>query len=119
MNVAIIGASNKPDRYSYQAVMLLAEKGHTPYPVHPSLDKVDVFDVSKTASEVPVQIHTVTVYLSAKNQGSLEDDILQSKARRVIFNPGTENPELAARLREAGVDTVEACTLVMLRTGQF
>ena len=119
MNVAIIGASNKPDRYSYQAVMLLAEKGHAPYPVHPSLDKVDVFSVSKTASDIPVQIHTVTVYLSAKNQGSLGDDILKSKARRVIFNPGTENPDEYAGLTSAGIEALEACTLVLLRTSQF
>jgi len=120
MNVAVIGASNKPDRYSYQAVKLLAEMGHKPYPVHPSLAKVDNFTVYKNVSDVPENVDTVTVYLSARNQAKLFDDIIAKKSiSRVIFNPGAENPELAERLRDSGVGVVEACTLVMLRTDQF
>lgn len=119
MNVAVVGASNNPDRYSHQAVRLLLEKGHSPYPVHPSLDTVAGFAVYKKIREIPTEIDTVTVYLGARNQGTLAEDILKSGTKRVIFNPGAENPELAARLREAGVEVVEACTLVMLRTGQF
>lgn len=120
MNVAVVGASNKPDRYSYQAVKLLAEKGHVPYPVHPSLAKVDGLAVYQTITAVPDTVETVTVYLAARNQAKLLGDITGKKSiSRVIFNPGAENPELAERLRELGLDVVEACTLVMLRTGQF
>jgi predicted CoA-binding protein len=119
MNVAVVGASNNPERYSHQAVLLLEEKGHTPYPVHPTLDSVAGRAAYKTVREIPAQLGAVTVYLSARNQGALGEEVLSSGARRVIFNPGAENPALAARLREAGVDAVEACTLVLLRTGQF
>ncbi|MDD4623714.1 MAG: CoA-binding protein [Kiritimatiellae bacterium] len=120
MNVAVVGASKKPERYSYQAVKLLAEKGHVPFPVHPSLDTVDDIAVYKTVSDVPDRIDTVTVYLSARNQERLPDDILGKKTvTRVIFNPGAENPALAERLRNAGIEVMGACTLVLLRTGQF
>lgn len=119
MNVAGVGASNNPDRYSHQAVRLLLDKGHNPYPVHPGLDTVAGLAAYKAVSEIPTKIDTVTIYLAARNQGQLADDILKSKTTRVIFNPGTENPALAMRLREAGLEAVEACTLVMLKNGQF
>lgn len=119
MHVAVVGASNKPDRYSYKAVMLLRESGHTPYPVHPSLAEVEGIPVFKTIGEIPVPLDTITVYLSAQNQAAIAEEILKSRARRVIFNPGAENPELAGRLQAAGIAPVNACTLVLLGTGQF
>lgn len=119
MNVAVVGASNNPERYSHHAVLLLAEKGHVPYPVHPSITSVAGHPAYPSLGATTVKIDTVTVYLSPRNQQTLGADIQASDASRVIFNPGTENPELEAVLRQAGVDVVEACTLVMLRTGQF
>ena len=119
MNVAVVGASNKPERYSHQAVVLLAQKGHAVYPIHPALAEIDGHRVFKKLADVPAPLHTVALYVSPALSGGLAGDLLAARPARVIFNPGTENPELAARLREAGVDTVEACTLVMLRTGQF
>jgi hypothetical protein len=119
MNVAILGASNKPDRYSYQAFRLLREKGHTAFPVHPVLADLEGVPVYPSLARVAAPLDTITIYLSANNQKAVETDILASSARRVIFNPGAENPELAARLRQAGKETLEACTLVLLKTGQF
>lgn len=119
MNVAVVGASKNPERYSHKAVLLLQNKGHRPFPVHPGLDEVAGFPVFKTLRDIDETIDTVTVYLSAKNQGDLGDAILGIKAKRVIFNPGAENPALADQLRKSGVDVLEACTLVMLNTGQF
>ena len=94
MNVAVLGASDRPERYSYQAVKLLAEKGHRPFPVHPRLEAIDGIKVYRRLS-------------------------LASGARRLIFPPGAENPELARRATAKGMDALEACPLVMLRTGQF
>lgn len=119
MNVAVVGASNKPDRYSYKAVMMLKEKGHVPFPVHPSLKAVDEYAVFSGIQAIPEPIDTITMYLSATNQKNIEKDILQSTARRVIFNPGAENPPLAERLRAAGKEAIDACTLVLLSTGRF
>lgn len=119
MNVAVLGASNKPARYSNQAVLLLSEKGHTVFPIHPALAEIDGHLVFKRLSDVPVPMDTVTMYVSPAHQGTLADELLAAAPRRVIFNPGTENPELEQRLAEGGIDVVQACTLVMLRTGQF
>ena len=119
MNVAVIGASHKPSRYSYKAVKLLVEKGHTPFPVHPVIQTIDGIHVYKRLSDIAEPICTVTVYLSAENSNKVADDILNSGAGRVIFNPGAENPYLELRLKENSIDVIEACTLVMLKTGQF
>jgi uncharacterized protein len=119
MNVAILGASNKPERYSYKALRLLREKGHTPYPVHPALAEVDGLPVFRTLAAVPEPLDTVTVYLSARNQQQIAEELLNSSARRVIFNPGAENPKLEEELRRRGKEVIEACTLVLLNTGQF
>jgi len=69
--------------------------------------------------EIPEPIDTITVYLSAANSDRIAESILENRARRVIFNPGAENPALGVRLRAEGVEVIEACTLVLLSTGQF
>lgn len=119
MNVAVLGASGKPDRYSYKAVMLLREKGHRPLPVHPSLPEVAGIAVYPSLKDITEDIHTISVYLSARNSNRVAGDILESGARRVIFNPGAENADLAAKLKAGNIEPVEACTLVLLKTGQF
>jgi predicted CoA-binding protein len=119
MNVAVLGASNKPERYSYKAVKLLQEKGHTTFPVHPVLDKIDGIRVYKSLLDISESVDTVSVYLSPENSNKTTEDILKSGARRIIFNPGSENPELAGTLKKRGFTVVEACTLVLLKTEQF
>ncbi len=119
MNVAILGASAKPDRYSYKAFTLLREKGHNVFPVNPVLTNLEGVPVFPSLTQITEPLDTITVYLSQKNQQSLEKDILECAAKRVIFNPGAENPSLAASLREAGATVLEACTIVMLKTDQF
>jgi predicted CoA-binding protein len=119
MNVAVIGASNKPQRYSYKAIQALLERGHTPYPVHPIIKRIGALEVYDSLGKVPERIDTVTMYLSAANAARHAEDIMGSGARRVIFNPGAENPELMARLQAAGIETIEACSLVLLATNQF
>ncbi len=119
MNVAVLGASNKPDRYSYKAVRMLRDKGHTPFPVHPALAEVDGLPVSHSLSSITAPLDTITVYVSPQNQQAIAGELLNSAARRVIFNPGTENPALADQLRRHGKVVVEACTLVLLTIGQF
>ena len=119
MNVAVLGASNKPERYSHQAVVLLAQKGHAVYPIHPALAEIDGHRVFKKLADVPVPVHTVTLYVSPALSGGLAGDLLAARPVRVIFNPGTENPELEEKLAAAGIAVVQACTLVLLRTGQF
>ncbi len=119
MNVAVLGASKKPDRYSYKAVKMLQEKGHVPFPVHPGIDDIEGTPVFKSLSDITEPVDTITVYLSAARSDKIAGDIEDCNARRIIFNPGAENPGLAARLEAKGVEVLEACTLVLLSTGQF
>lgn len=119
MNVAILGASNKPERYSNMALHLLAEKGHAVFPVHPALAEIDGHRVFKTLAGISEPIDTVTMYVAPAHSTGMADALLAATPRRVVFNPGTENPDLEAVLAAAGIETVRACTLVMLRTGQF
>ena len=119
MKVAVIGASDKPERYSYQAVKLLAQKGHDVYPVHQRIKTIDGQAVYASINEIPEAIDTVSMYVASDISDKLTADILGKHPKRIIFNPGAENPELAAKAEAKGIKTLEACTLVMLRTGQF
>jgi predicted CoA-binding protein len=119
MNVAVLGASNKPERYSHQAVKLLAEKGHAVFPVHPALTTIDGVPAFKQLADIPFPIHTLTMYVGPERSTALATAILTARPQRVIFNPGAENPGLAQQLQLVGIDVCHACTLVLLRTGQF
>lgn len=119
MKVAVIGASNKTDRYSYQAVMLLKEKGHEVYPVHQRIKEIEGIPVYPSIKNVKEPIDTISMYVAADISNQLGNEIIAKKPRRIIFNPGAENPELEKKALEKGITPVNACTLVMLRTGQF
>jgi len=117
--VAILGASPKPDRYAYKAFELLLEYGHRPLPINPAFDEILGEKCYPKISEAPGPIDTVTLYLGQERSNPLIDEIVNAKPRRIIMNPGAENSALAAKAEEAGIEVVEGCTLVMLRTGQF
>ena len=117
--VVVLGASPNPERYSYKAVCMLLEHGHEVVPVHPVADKIEGVPVVAKLNQVTGRVDTLTLYLSADALTALENDIISLKPGRVIFNPGTENPDEYDRLKIAGIEPMEACTLVLLRTGQF
>lgn len=116
---AVLGASPKEDRYSFKAVHMLKENGFTPIPVHPAGHVVDGITAVKSLGDINEPVDTVTVYVNAGISDGALEAILKLKPRRVIFNPGAENPALAEKLRKSGIEVVEACTLVMLRTEQY
>jgi hypothetical protein len=120
VKVAVVGASPKEDRFSNKAMAELLKFGHEVAPVNPAYKEIDGLPVvPELGMLLPGSIDTVTVYLGPDRSEALRDDLVALRPRRVIFNPGAENPDLAETLRSAGIETVEACTLVMLRTGQF
>lgn len=119
MNVLVLGASHKPDRYSYQAVKLLEEKGHRVFPVHPRGIPIGTTHVFSSISDVPRPIHTVTFYVSKDISAVYQTELFSLDPKRFIFNPGAENPVLAQMAKERGVEVLNACTLVLLKTGQF
>lgn len=116
--VAVLGASDNPERYSHMAVVLLKEHGHTVIPLHPALEIIAGLPVVKNLRDLP-PVDTLTLYVGAARLPAMTDDIVRLRPGRVIFNPGTEAPEVQAALDGAGIPWLEACTLVMLRTGQF
>lgn len=117
--VVILGASDKADRYSHKAQLLLSEHGHEVVPVHPKLASIEGVPVVADLSLIAGPVDTVTMYLGPATSGGLADKIAALRPHRVIFNPGSENPPLAAKLEAAGIAVEEACTLVLLRTGQY
>ncbi len=117
--VVVLGASPKEDRYAYKAMKMLQEYGHRPVPVNPAFQTVLDEKCYGSISEVPGPIDTVTLYLGQARSEPLIADILAAKPRRIIFNPGAENSHLAREAEGEGIEALEACTLVMLRTGQF
>jgi len=118
MNTLIIGASPDPTRYAYKAANMLKSKGHSI--VNVGIKKGEVAGVAIESPEtIHTDIHTITLYIGPPLQKNYVDYILKTNPKRVIFNPGTENWELENVLKENGIEPVEACTLVLLATGQY
>jgi predicted CoA-binding protein len=118
-NVAVLGASPKPDRYSNQAVRLLASFDYRPIPVNPAYEEIEGLPCFPNLAAIGEPVHTITLYLGPARSTPLIDEIVAAKPQRIILNPGAENEELAAAASGAGIEVVEGCTLVMLRTGLF
>lgn len=117
--VVVLGASHKPERYSNQAIRLLREHGHEVIPVHPKLDEAEGLKVAHSLDEIEGVVDTLTMYVGAERSNAMVESIIRLHPGRVIFNPGSENPDLEAHLSAAGIPFEHACTLVLLRTGQF
>lgn len=118
-NVVVLGASDKPERYSNRAVRLLLQHGYTVIPVHPGLKTVEGLAVLPDLRAVTGPVDTLTVYVAPGIGETLLHDMLALKPRRIVFNPGSEAPVLFPALRAAGIEVVENCTLVMLNLGAF
>ncbi|MFZ1685970.1 MAG: CoA-binding protein [Flavobacteriales bacterium] len=118
LTTLVLGASPKSDRYSNLAVRRLVSHGH---PVIAVGRRPGVIEATPIVTEVPpdLPIDTVTLYMNADNQRAWEDRILAWAPRRIIFNPGAENERLSRRATAKGIVALEACTLVMLSTGQY
>lgn len=117
--VAVVGASANPERYSNRAVRMLVEHGHEVIPIHPEASAIEGLPVVHDVADLSGNVDTVTLYVSAETSSGLADPLLALRPGRVIFNPGAENPSLQAALEAGGIPTEEACTLVLLSTGQF
>lgn len=118
-HVAILGASDKPQRYAHMADQLLRQHGHIVHPItHRDIQVVEG-QVYRAITDIEPDVDTLTLYVNPNHQQRHLDAILEKKPRRIIVNPGTESDEHEALFRQAGIEVERACTLVMLRTGQF
>lgn len=114
----VIGASPNPARYSYLAVQRLNANQHPVVAL--GLQKGMIGNTEIETTQKPFeQIDTITLYLNPFNQKQYYDYILSLQPKRIIFNPGAENNELSDMAAQKGIKTMEACTLVMLSTGQY
>ena len=114
----VFGASLKPNRYSNYAIQRLVDDNHEVLAF--GLNQGNVQGISIDVSlEAYHNIHTVTLYLNPNHQQEYYDYIIGLKPKRVIFNPGTENPEFFQLLRKCNVNFEIACTLVLLSTNQY
>lgn len=114
----VLGASPNPERYSYLAVSRLSAHGHPVVAI--GQRAASIGEVPVITEHPPLQnVDTITLYLNPLRQPPYYDYILQLRPRRIIFNPGTENEELEQLARDNGIQPMEACTLVLLSTGQY
>ncbi len=118
-SVVVLGASPKSSRYSNMAVRQLKSNGYRVIPVNPAHSVVEGLDTVARLKDINEDVHTLTLYLSPQWSERIEDDIIRLNPGRVIFNPGTESNSLKRSLSDSGIPYIEACTLVMLSTGQF
>ena len=114
----VLGASPNPERYSFLAINKLREHNHPVVAIGKKEAIVADDPVQLSISPIP-DLDTITMYLNTENQKNYYDYILSQHPRRVIFNPGAENPEFEKLLSDNGIKVLEACTLVLLGTGQY
>ncbi len=118
LKVIVLGASPKPNRYSYQAVISLARAG---YEVIPLGNRENIIEDRVIRTDKPMldDVDTVTMYLNPSRQEGVKEYIYGLKPRRVIFNPGTYHPEFMASLKKRGIQVIQDCVLMMLSSNQF
>lgn len=114
----VLGASDNPARYSYLAVNALTSKGHEVTAIGKRSGKIGQVEIETKEKNIN-NLDTVTLYLNSSHQKQYYNYILSQHPKRIIFNPGAENEELYAMAKERGILPQEACTLVLLSTGQY
>lgn len=114
----VIGASPNADRYSFKAVTKLKEHGFEAVPVGIKEGEIAGISIIKGLPEIE-DVHTVTLYVGPQRQADYYEYIFGLAPQRIIMNPGTENEELKKQAEEKGIEVLEACTLVLLSTGQY
>jgi predicted CoA-binding protein len=114
----VLGASTKPDRYAYKAVEMLVNNGHSVIAIGQNTG--EVAGISIKTKNIPLKnVNTVTLYLNPIRQKDYYNYIVSTQPKRVIFNPGTENPEFYQLLKLNNIKVEVACTLVLLTTNQY
>ena len=114
----VLGATTKPEKYAYLAINKLVEKGHSVIAIGQNAGEVAGINI-RTKNIPLANINTVTLYLNPARQRDYYNYIIETKPKRVIFNPGTENPEFYQLLQSNGIKVEVACTLVLLATNQY
>lgn len=117
--VAIIGATEKPNRYAYKAMHSLLAHGHEVRLVNPYKTSIEDTVCYPSVSAIEDRLDTITLYVNPTRLRDHIDAIIKARPARVIMNPGTEDAVMATRMQDAGIEVLRACTLVMLSNGRF
>ncbi len=115
----IIGVSTNPEKYAFKAANRLIGAGHEVVLVGQTTGQVAGNNILTQMPLAIDNLDTITLYVAPKHQAQYQEAILQLQPKRVIFNPGTENPALEGLLVQHNIQTLEACTLVMLGVGTY
>ena len=115
----VIGASENTERYSNRVTRMLHHKGIPVIAIGLKSGEIDGVKIQTGFPEIEVGVATVTLYVGPQHQPPYYDYVLNLKPERVIFNPGTENPEFEEKVKKAGIEVLEACTLTMLTVGNY
>jgi uncharacterized protein len=115
----VLGASPNPDRFAYKAVRSLQRREMPVVAIGRRNVDLGNLQIRKGMPEDIGNVHTITLYMSAKNQKEYYNYILSLNPKRIIFNPGTTNPELSEIAQKAGIEVIDDCMLVMLNTGKY
>ncbi len=117
--IVVLGASNKPHRFAYKAMLMLQEYGYHIVPVHPKLENIDGIVVKHKLENIQQPVDTLTLYIGAERSIELIESIVNLNPGRVILNPGTESDPLELALLNNDIPFVKDCTLLMLEHGRF
>ena len=114
----VLGASPNPIRFSHKAVKSLLR--HEQEVVAVGFRKGLIVEEEILVGQPPIEdVHTVSIYIGSSRQTEYYDYIISLQPKRVIFNPGTNNPEFMARLNNQGIESVDACMLVLLNEEEY
>ncbi len=113
-SIAVIGASTNREKYSNRAVRAYRAEGYTVYPINPNTDEIEGLKAYASVLDVPEQIDLATLYLPPKWGLAVADHIIAKGIPEVLVNPGAESPELIEKLKDAGVNAIQGCSIIAL-----
>jgi predicted CoA-binding protein len=116
----VVGASPNPSRYAYRAANMLSRYGHVMVPLSIKRGSVAGEEIQDLRQKPFISdVDTLTLYIGPQHHAQWTDYLLSLSPKRIIFNPGTENPDFMEQAEEQGIEVVQGCTLVMLQTGTY
>lgn len=114
-SIAVIGASSNPSKYGNRALRAWRETPWTVYAVNPNEDEIEGMRAYDSVLEIPDGLHAATLYVPPRIGLSVADELIEKGVREVYLNPGAESPELKQKLEDAGIEVIEACSIIASR----
>ncbi|EDM28439.1 hypothetical protein LNTAR_11001 [Lentisphaera araneosa HTCC2155] len=115
----IIGATPRPSSYANKAMLELEEHGHKTLLYNPLGRAIDDRKIHTEIAQISEPVDTITLYVRPARLQPIVEELIALKPKRIIFNPGTEDADIMQSFKDSEIEALEACTLVMLRTGQY